>query len=120
CEPCHADVYAAWRRSPMHEMTRLPAEARLRAPFDGAEFHFKNDRARFEQKDGRRFMRIESADYGTHLYQITKVIGGRYREDYAGVEVAGVGVGSAVVAPARAELVLPVSYVFESRAFRLK
>src|SRR6185369_1278122 len=120
CEPCHADVYAAWRRSPMHEMTRLPAEARIRAPWDGAEFRFKNDRARFEQKDGRRFMRVESAAFGTHLYQITKVIGGRYREDYAGVEVDGGGAPVPAPAAPRAELVMPVSYVFESGSFRLK
>ena len=68
-------------------MTRLPDGARIRAPFDGSEFHFKSDRARFESEGGARFMRVASASAGTHLYRVTKVIGGRYREDFAGVEV---------------------------------
>jgi predicted CXXCH cytochrome family protein len=132
CEPCHAEIYAAWQRSPMHEMTRLPEQARLRAPFDGAEFHFKDDSARFEQEGGARFMRVSSAEHGPHRYRITKVIGGRYREDYAGVEVpleAGAGSGADAgggaaggqprAAPAAA-LVLPVSFMFETGTFRLK
>ena len=45
----------------MHQMTRLPEGARIRAPFDGAEFRFKDDRARFETAAGARFMRVASA-----------------------------------------------------------
>jgi predicted CXXCH cytochrome family protein len=118
CEPCHAEVYAAWQGSPMHEMTRLPADAHIRAPFDGAEFHFKDDRARFERRGDARFVQLASAGGGAHTYRITKVIGGRYREDFAGVEVASLD-QPAPRAPA-AELLLPVSYVFESASFRLK
>ena len=123
CEPCHAEIYAAWSRSPMHEMTRLPEGARVRAPFDGAEFHFKSDSARFETAGGARLVRVTSADRGTHLYRVTKVIGGRYREDFAGVEVRSEGDAEtdAATTPApSAELILPVSYLFETRAFRLK
>jgi len=108
-------------------MTRLPDGARIRAPFDGAEFHFKNDRARFETTRGARFIRVASAELGTHLYRVTKVIGGRYREDFAGVEVAGDGAPSTPLSPPMAsspsrdpELILPVSYVFAPPAFRLK
>ena len=43
---CHADMFDAWRRSPMHNMTRDPAAAAIRAPFDGATFSFKDDTAR--------------------------------------------------------------------------
>jgi hypothetical protein len=87
CEGCHAPLFAAWRHSPMHEMTRLPAQARIRAPFGGERFRFKDDAATFEQKDGVRFVGLSSAQFGDHVYRVTKVIGGRYREDYAGVEV---------------------------------
>lgn len=121
CEPCHSEIYAAWAVSPMHQMTRLPDSARIRAPFDGAEFHFKNDRARFESEGGARFIRVASATQGTHVYRITKVIGGRYREDFAGVEVPDEGSASATLAAApRAELILPVSFVFQPPSFRLK
>ena len=119
CEPCHAEIYAAWLHSPMHEMTRLPAQARVRAPFDGAEFHFKDDRARFERAGETRLIRVTSPAQGNHLYRVTKIIGGRYREDYAGVEVTG-GSPETPGSDPKAELILPVSFVFETRSFRLK
>ena len=36
----------------MHEMTRLPGDAVIRAPFAGETFRFKDDAAVLEQKDG--------------------------------------------------------------------
>jgi predicted CXXCH cytochrome family protein len=120
CAPCHPGIYEAWRQAPMHNMTRLPASAVIRAPFDGAEVRFKGDSARLEQHGDERFVRLRSRDYGDHLYRVTKVIGGHYREDYAGLEVAGTAPGAAVIGDPRAEQLLPLSYVFESRSFRLK
>jgi predicted CXXCH cytochrome family protein len=117
CKGCHADIHAAWRGSPMRLMTRVPAGAGIHAPFDAGKgesssiFRFKDDVARLVERDGQRFVELISARYGDHRYQVTRVIGGRYREDFAGVEVGG--------ADPR-ELLLPVSYVFETRSFRLK
>jgi predicted CXXCH cytochrome family protein len=120
CNPCHGDVVAAWQRSPMHRMTRLPEETEIHAPFDGREFRFKDDVARFEQVKGARFMRLVSAANGEHVYRVTKVIGGRYREDFAGVEVASADPAAPFVGDPRAELILPASYVFQTASFRLK
>jgi predicted CXXCH cytochrome family protein len=114
CARCHADIYSAWRSSPMHLMTRVPAGAAIHAPFEsgsGAMFRFKEDAARLVDRDGARYVELTSAQFGDHRYRITRVIGGRYREDFAGVEVGG---GDP------RELLLPVSYVFETRSFRLK
>src|SRR5258707_196885 len=58
------------------------------------------------------------AAFGAHSYRVTKVIGGRYREDFAGVELAS-GAPASALNP-RAEMILPVSFVFETRSFRLK
>jgi predicted CXXCH cytochrome family protein len=99
----------------MHLMTRVPAGARVRAPFDGATFRFKDDTARMTAKDGVRFVELDSPTGGRHLYRVTRVIGGRYREDFAGVEVGGPDDERM-----DRELILPVSYVFETRSFRLK
>lgn len=124
CASCHADVYAAWSSSPMREMTRTVETARIRAPFDGASFTFKDDSALLVEKAGARFMQIQSRAFGDHTYRVTRVIGGRYREDFAGVEVASTDVPAPGVAhgpyPPGAELVLPVSFVFETGSFRLK
>jgi predicted CXXCH cytochrome family protein len=117
CAGCHADIHAAWRSSPMHLMTRVPAGAAIHAPFGGGDgaapstFRFKDDVARLVERDGERYVELTSAQYGDHRYRITRVIGGRYREDYAGIEVGGSD---------PRELLMPVSYVFETRSFRLK
>src|SRR5438105_1681463 len=128
CGGCHADVAAAWERSPMHRMTREPERAGtvVRAPFDGAEFAFKGDRARLESAGGARFVTVSSDRFGTHVYRVTRVIGGRYREDFAGVEVAAPSRAAPVIEShmgghaAGAELLLPLSYVFDTASFRLK
>jgi predicted CXXCH cytochrome family protein len=120
CARCHPSVHAAWQRSPMHEMTRLPAAAAIRAPWAGASFTFKDDRAHLEQHGSERLMRVQSRQFGDHVYRVTRVIGGRYREDYAGVEVAGGDPGGAALDPSGNELVLPVSYVYATGSFRLK
>jgi predicted CXXCH cytochrome family protein len=104
----------------MHRMTRLPEATQVRAPFDGREFHFKDDVARFERVGSARFVRLRSAKNGEHLYRVTKVIGGRYREDFAGLEVASTDPGAPVLGDPRAELILPASFVYQSGAFRLK
>ncbi|HJZ87417.1 MAG TPA: cytochrome c3 family protein [Polyangia bacterium] len=120
CAGCHADLYQGFLASPMHNMTRLPAGASVRAPFDGASFQFKDDSVRFLQAGGERFMQIASQKFGQHVYHVTKIIGGRYREDFAGVEVAAADPGARTLGDPRRELVLPASFVFGSRAFRLK
>ena len=126
CAPCHREIHAAWEHAPMHRMTRVPEETEVRAPFDGRTFHFKDDTARVTAADGARFVHLSSASYGDHLYRVTRVIGGRYREDFAGVEVAAESRAAPVVEShmsghaAGAELLLPLSYVFETSSFRLK
>jgi predicted CXXCH cytochrome family protein len=126
CAPCHAEIFAAWRRSPMHRMTRVPETTDVRAPFDGRVFRFKDDQARVTQRDGARFVTLSSKAFGDHTYRVTRVIGGRYREDFAGVEVTSAARDARVVEShmgghvAGAELILPLSYVFETASFRLK
>jgi predicted CXXCH cytochrome family protein len=116
CEPCHADITASWRRSPMHRMTRLGATAEVRAPFDGSAFRFKDDIAVLESRGGERYVRLESRRDGESLYRLTRIIGGRTREDFAGVRVSGYGDARG----AGEELVMPVSYLIFSGAFRYK
>ena len=126
CQPCHCEIHAAWERSPMHRMTRVPEQTDVRAPFDGRTFRFKDDSARVTETDGARFVHLTSAAYGEHLYRVTRVIGGHYREDFAGVEVARETRDAPIVeshlsgAADGAELLLPLSYVFETSSFRLK
>ncbi len=114
CARCHADVAAAWARSPMHRMTRDARGADgtdVRAPFDGTHWRFKNEGIVLERHGGDRFLRIEPSSGGSQTYRVTRIIGGRTREDFAGVDVDD---------PASGELVLPVSFMLATRALRYK
>jgi predicted CXXCH cytochrome family protein len=109
CAGCHPDVAATWSRSPMHRMTRDIHGAVVRAAFGGTRFAFGADVAVLEQHDGERFVRIEQGDGGKRSYRVTRVLGGRTREDFVGVEDG-----------THDEVVLPVSYVFATGALRYK
>ncbi len=54
---------------------------------------------------GARFMRV-TTQKGTTRYRVTKVVGGRYREDFVGIEDSGIG----------DERVLPATYVFATQS----
>jgi predicted CXXCH cytochrome family protein len=110
CASCHADVAAAWQRSPMHRMTRQAPGADVKAPFDGERWQFKDDAVVLERRGGDRFVRVEHPGGPPATYRVTRVIGGRTREDFAGVEEQG----------GREEVVLPVSFVFATRSLRYK
>jgi predicted CXXCH cytochrome family protein len=118
CKPCHADVFAKWTTSPMHKMTRDPAEAEIRAPFASETFAFKKDRVTlFRSADGR-FMRLQAGEAPDRLFRVTRVIGNHYREDFAGVEVASTD--QLVARGSGNEQILPVTYYFESHGYRPK
>jgi predicted CXXCH cytochrome family protein len=108
CADCHADLHEAWQRSPMRRMTR-EGHAELLAPFTGDQLHIGNDVATMFERDGQRHVTVASSR-GSRTFRITRVIGGRYREDYVGVDVAGRGV----------EQILPVSYIYSTRSWRYK
>src|SRR5579872_1621838 len=112
CAACHPDETSAWSRSPMHLMTRDADGAAIRAPFDGTRWRFKADSVELSMRGRDRWVRVEPAGGAAAAYRVTRVIGGRTREDYAGV-AEGAG-------PGAEEVVLPLSYVFATRSFRYK
>ena len=112
CAKCHADRVRTWLASPMHNMTREPALADIKGPFDGTTFHFKDDTARLETAGGARFVSIQSKKFGAGTYRVTRLIGGHHREDYAGVLVGTARADAVPVSSPPEELVLPVSWVF--------
>jgi hypothetical protein len=122
CAGCHARIYERWRASPMRNMTRLAggADPPSRAPFAGGTFNFKGDRVTLLSEQDRRYMRVEAQGRDPQLFRVTKVIGGRYREDYAGREVTGTAADSPAVGDPGDEPILPVSWLLFSGAWRYK
>jgi predicted CXXCH cytochrome family protein len=110
CADCHAQIYSTWAASPMRNMTRDAKTAAIRAPFDGFTLHVGDDTCTVAMDGADRVMQVRSPQ-GDHRFRITKVVGGRYREDFVGVEVGG---GDS------AEHVLPITYVFASKTWRYK
>ena len=128
CGDCHAKVYEAWERSPMRNMTRDARTATIHAPFDGATFSLGGETATMETVGGARFVRITGRGKDTR-FRVTKVVGGRYREDFVGVDVTGaadpltcgIGVDLTGRAPAcGVERVLPATYVLATKSWRYK
>lgn len=109
CEDCHASQFAAWEHSPMRNMTRDAATAVIKAPFDGASIQIGADTCTMETQGASRYMRV-ATEKGTSRFRVTKVIGGRYREDFVGIDESGIGV----------ERVLPATYVFATQSWRYK
>jgi predicted CXXCH cytochrome family protein len=120
CEPCHPAIHAAFMKSPMHRMTRRVEGSEVHAPFDGRTFRFKGDTVTLEEHDGRRYMKLESLKSGSRLFQITKVIGGRYREDFVGRPVATMQERDGTAASRTAEQIMPVSWLLFEPGFRYK
>lgn len=116
CEPCHAELVAKWKQTPMHNMTRAAEHAVIDAPFDGTVFHFKDDYATLETHNNVKYMRLETKEKGSSLYRVTKVIGGKHREDFAGVQVKEVG-GEAI---GEDDHILPVSFMRATKELRYK
>jgi len=99
----------------MHRMTRDAQAAEIRAPFDGATLRFKSDTITLETREGQRYVRLARPGVPGELYRVTRVIGGRQREDFVGVRVQGAkDVGQSE------ELVLPVSYLLFAKRLRYK
>ncbi|MGO9711654.1 MAG: cytochrome c3 family protein [Polyangiaceae bacterium] len=112
CAPCHAKETEAWARSPMHHMTRNADAPDIRTPFDGRAMHFKADTVTLDTHDASRFVRIAHAGVPEQVYRVTRVIGGRTREDFVGVRVEASGAPAANAESD--EMVLPVSQLLFS------
>jgi predicted CXXCH cytochrome family protein len=123
CARCHPGYVEKWMRAPMHNMTRTAhGLADVKGPFDGggATFRLRDDTARLESAGSDRFITLSSKRFGSGIYKLTRVIGGRVREDYAGVAVAKVAEGAPALGDPSEEHVLPVSYIIGSKSLRYK
>jgi predicted CXXCH cytochrome family protein len=98
----------------MHRMTRDLTTTEIHAPFSGEELKVGGDRARLFKSGAERRLLITHEDGKTNLFRLSKVIGGRQREDYVGRELdrdeRAIG----------EEKILPVSYLVFNGTLRYK
>jgi predicted CXXCH cytochrome family protein len=116
CADCHARIFQAWSRSPMHRMTRDLAQTEIAALFDGRSLRLGADQVSLELEQGQRFLALRQG--GTESrFRVTKVIGGRYREDFVGEQVAlGDPFGKAL----GEQRIMPVSFLRFDGTLRYK
>ena len=107
CADCHGAIYSAWEASAMRGMTRDAKAAVIRAPFDGASLRVGDDTVTMAMQGGERTMEVVAGGH-REAFRVTKVVGGRYREDFVGLDAHG------------EEHVLPATYVFATRSWRYK
>ncbi len=93
----------------MHTMTRAIDGAVVHAPFDGTVFRFNDETVTLDTRAGARWVHVDTAERARQSYRVTRVIGGRVREDFAGA----IGDGGE-------ERVLPVSYLIAKKTLRYK
>jgi predicted CXXCH cytochrome family protein len=106
--------------SPMHRMTRDAGQTDIHATFDGTIFRLGEDAVTVEKHGDRRYMVLAAKSVPERRYRITKVIGGRVREDFVGVQVSGADAKSPVVSDDVGERVMPLSYLLGSGRWRYK
>ena len=93
----------------MHRMTRDASSAEIRRRSTGCVLDFKGDSASARAARWAALPEHHAQRGGRpSSICVTKVIGGRYREDFAGIEVAGHGPAAARFGDER---MLPVSYL---------
>ena len=100
----------------MHRMTRGLTGTEISAPFDGRQLKLGADVATLWRRDDQRFLALSQAS-GQTLYRVTKVIGGRYREDFVGEQVA---VEAPLGTALDEERVLPFSFLRFDGSLRYK
>lgn len=116
CAQCHAEISATQTRSAMHDMTRDGQKAKSAAPWGTGRFSFKGSTAELVLKDNARFVGL-TGQGPARLFRVTRIIGGRYREDYAGVPVRDF---AQLPTEDAEEWILPVSYLKGPGTFRYK
>lgn len=99
----------------MHRMTRDVDKTHVEAPFDGVTFRLGSDAITVVTEGTSKVMLLRRAGIGEQRFRVTKVIGGRYREDFAGR--AGDPHDPDLEGP---EQIMPVSYVLSTGAWRYK
>ncbi len=116
CRECHLTEYNAFIGSPMHRMTRALGKTEIQAPFAGERFELRGDAATLTTDHEKRRLELRTRDGKQTNFRVTKVIGGRYREDFVGIEESVTGGEQRRIE----EKILPVSYLIFDKTYRYK
>lgn len=89
CRDCHASNHKAWSQHGHHRMTQFASTKTVVGDFSGKQtIEYEGGSARFFIKDNKYHMELKRGGK-TWLFHITRTIGWRHMQDYAGFLVSG-------------------------------
>jgi hypothetical protein len=118
CAGCHDDNYRSWRRHPHSRMNQLASAASVVGDFDDRTIGFDGATIAFEhaptaEGDGEAYtMTVERPGARRRVYRVTRTIGTRVKQFYAGLLVEGAPMG---MNRADDEVVLPFGFLIAQR-----
>jgi len=113
CGRCHKENYGAWLDHPHRRMNQLASDETVLGDFAGREIQAAGGVARLEHTPGGPFtMTLERAGSPRRVYRVTRTIGSRFKQFYAGVLVEGQPTGKN---SAQDEVVLPLGFWIQQR-----
>jgi hypothetical protein len=94
CSDCHEDNYRSWLGHPHRRMNQLATEATVIGDFDGRSVEADGVTARFARAPGGEYtVSLERPGSPRRAYRVTRTIGSRFKQFYAGVVTEGAPVG---------------------------
>jgi len=85
CRGCHGDIYARWRSHPHSRMNANANASTVVGAFDGRTLRYGDAEVRFERAAGDYVMDIRQDGERVRRYRVTRTIGSRFIQMYAGV-----------------------------------
>lgn len=92
CADCHEDKHARWSASLHATMNQLAGDDSVIGDFDGATIAAGGGTARFLRDGDTRVMELAPPGAPPRRFRVTRTIGSRYLQEYAGIEEGGDGV----------------------------
>jgi Cytochrome c552 len=89
CRGCHAQIYALWQSHPHARMNANANAGTVVGAFDGRTLEYGGASVRFDKVDGDYVMDIRRGEEPVRRFRITRTIGSRFIQMYAGVQLAG-------------------------------
>lgn len=88
CRKCHEEKYKLWRTHPHSRMNANASDQTVVGDFSGKTIEYDGGTVVFDRVDGRYTMTL-SRGGKNHSFAVTRTIGSRFQQMYAGVLVGG-------------------------------
>jgi hypothetical protein len=89
CERCHQAEYRSWQNHPHSRMNRNANGASVVGDFLGVSVEYADGKAVFERGGGEYLMSLFKGNRRVRRYKVTRTIGSRFVQMYAGVQLEG-------------------------------